>query len=264
MSILKNLLNQFMPHAESRRSSANLASLNAALTHDVDGDSNAIIYIDGTGTLNATYILEGSPDGIQWYNLIGYPYAPHAVGGTIPISSQPIFTEAVNAASIKRTICANVAQLRKIRIRLSAYVSGNAAITITTDASDSLNAYVTTQKASTLLATITAAASAAATLTLPAVAGLRHYIDWIQIVRSATVLLTASATPTIITTTNLPGALAATMGASADPIGTDKVITLDFGSVGLAATGLGVATTIVAPVSTGSIWRITASYRLGI
>jgi hypothetical protein len=68
----------------------------------------------------------------------------------------------------------------------------------------------------------------------------------------------------LVTTTNLPGNPALTFGADAAGIGIDKEVKLDFGATGLAASALGTATTVVAPVYTGVIWRITVGYRLGV
>ena len=111
--------------------------------------------------------------------------------------------------------------------------------------------------------TNTAAVSTAVTATLPAVAGLRHYIKRISVVRSATAALTASATPVLVTTTNLPGLPVITFGSDAGGIGIDKEQVLDFGGAGLAASAVNTATTVVCPVYTGVIWRVNVSYYLG-
>jgi hypothetical protein len=264
MSIARNLGGTFMPHPESRRSQGVLAAVNAELIHDVDGDSSAVIFINGTGTLNATYVLEGSPDGTNYFNLLCFPYSPGSVGGTLPQPGQPLVTEAVNAATVLRMLCAAVGGLRRIRIRLSAYTSGTATVTVNSDQCESISPYVRDQKAATLMVTATGAAAAAVTATLPAVPGLRHYIDGIQITRSATAALTAAAAPVLVTTTNLPGLPAFTFGSDAGGIGLDKVVAFDFGATGIAATAVNTATTIVCPVYTGVIWRINVSYRLGL
>lgn len=264
MSIQRNIAGSFMPHPESRRSQGVLAAVNAELIHDVDGDSAAVIFINGTATLNATYVLEGSPDGTNYFSLIAYPYAPGLVGGTLPQPGQPLVTEAVNAATVQRMLCAAVGGLRRIRIRLSAYTSGSAAVTVNSDTCESLNPYVRDQKAATLMVTATGAVSTAVTATLPAVAGLRHYIDRISVVRSATAALTAAATPVVVTTTNLPGTPALTFGSDAGGIGIDREQVFDFGGAGIAASAVNTATTIVAPIWTGVIWRINVSYRLGL
>jgi hypothetical protein len=264
MSILRNLVGAFMPHMEARRSSATLAAANAELVHDVNGDESAIIFINGTGTLNVTYSIQGSPDGTNYYDVLAFPYSTASLGGTLPQPGQPLVLEAVNAATIQRMLCLGVGGLQKIRIRLTTYTSGSALVSINSDACASISPYIRDQKAATLSVTATGAASAAVTLTLPAVGGLRHYIDRISVVRSATAALTASATPVLVTTTNLPGSPALTFGSDAAGIGVDREQFFEFGGAGLAASAMGTATTVVAPVYTGVIWRINASYRLGL
>ena len=264
MSIQRNLSGEFMPHQEARRTTGTLAALNAEVVHNVNGDNSATIFINGTGTFNATYNIQGSPDGTNFYDLLAFPYAPGSVGGTLPQPGQPLVTEAVNAATVQRMLCVAVGGLQKVRIRLTAYTGGTAAVTINSDQCESLSPYVRDQKAATLMVTATGAASAAVTATLPAVAGLRHYIDGIQITRSATAALTAAATPVVVTTTNLPGTPAFTFGSDAGGVGVDKIVEFDFGSTGIAASAVNTATTVVCPVYTGVIWRINVSYRLGL
>lgn len=264
MSILRNLLGTFMPHFEQRTSSATLAAINAELVHNVSGDAHAIIFLNGTGTLNATYSIQGSPDGANFYDLVAYPYSPASVGGTLPQPAQPLVTEAVNAATVQRMLCVPCGGLQKIRIRLTAYTSGSCAVTINSDDCESINLYLRDQKAATLMVSTTAAVSTGVTLTLPAVVGLRHYIDRVSVVRSATAALTASATPVLVTTTNMPGSPAMTFGSDAAGIGVDREQLFEFGGAGLAVTAVNTATTVVCPVYTGVIWRLNASYRLGL
>lgn len=265
MSILRNLLGNFMPHFEQRTAAGALNAINAELVLDVSGDESALINIDGgSGTLNATYVVEGSIDGISYAGLLAFSIPQFCAGGTIPLAGQPMLLEAVNAANIKRAIAVAVGGLKKIRVRLSAWTGGSAAVTINSDAQAAISPYLRDQKAATLMQSVTAAAGAAATATLPAVAGLRHYIDFIEVTRIATAALTASATPVVVTTTNLPNAPALTFGSDAGGIGIDVTKKLDFGASGLAATALGTASTIVAPAYAGVIWRINVAYRLGL
>lgn len=264
MSIQRNLSGAFMPHQEARRSTGTLAALNAELVHDLNGDNSVVIFVNGTGTFNATYALDGSPDGVNFYSLVAFPYAPASVGGTLPQAGQPLVTEAVNAATVQRMLCAAVGGLQKVRIRLTAYTGGSAAVTINSDTADSISPYVRDQKAATLMVTATGAASAAVTATLPAVAGLRHYIDRVSVMRSATAALTAGATPVVVTTTNIPGTPALTFGSDAGGIGIDREQIMEFGGAGIAASAVNTATTIVCPVYTGVIWRVNVSYRLGL
>lgn len=261
MSILRNLLSEFMPHFEDRRFSSVLATPSAELIATVNGDNNAIIYINGTGSVNATYNIEGSVDGVNYFAILAYLYS--GAGGAPPLPGQPIITEAVNATTIQRVLCCSVSGLSKVRVRLSAYTTGNIIVSINTTAEDSLSPYVRDQKASTLCVSTTAAVSTALTATLPAVTGLRHYIDFIKIDRVATAALTASATPVLVTTTNLPGSPVLTFGSDAGGIGIVETQILDFGSTGLSASA-SAATTVVAPIWTGVIWRMNISYRLGL
>jgi len=154
--------------------------------------------------------------------------------------------------------------LQKIRIRLTAYTSGTAAININSDACASIHPNVVSQKAGTLNITATGAAGAAVTATLPAVAGLRHYIDRISVTRSATAALTASATPVTVTTTNINGLPIITFGQDAGGIGVDREMVLEYGASGAGTLLVNTATTVVAPAYTGVIWRINVAYRLGL
>lgn len=265
MSILRNLLGNFMPHFEQRTVSGVLAAANAELVLDVSGDESALISIDGGGaTLNATYVIEGSVDGATYASLLAFPIPAFCLSGTIPQAGQPIVSEAVNSTSIRRVIGVAVGGLKKIRVRLSVFSTGSATVVINSDSCASISPYVRDQKAATLLVTATGAAAAAVTATLPAVAGLRHYVDFISVTRSATAALTASATPFVVTTTNIPGSPALTFGADAGGIGLDIEKKLDFGGSGISATAINTATTVVCPVWTGVIWRVNVAYRLGL
>lgn len=116
-----------------------------------------------------------------------------------------------------------------------------------------------TGSGSNLAVTVTALTGVAATLTIPAAAaGLFHYISLIEIQLYATAARTGGATPILVTTTNLPGspvwdfdtaqAIGTTIRQSTAPANAIKS--------SVAAT----ATTIVAPIATTGIWRITAYY----
>lgn len=264
MSILRNLVGSFMPHFESRRSTGTIGALNAEVVHNVDGDNSVIFFLNGTGTFNATYNIQGSIDGTSYFDIPNFPVPQACLGGTIPQAGQPLVSEAVNAATVQRALCAATGGLQKVRVRLTAYTSGSCAVNINSDGCESLSPYVRNQKAATLMVSTTAAVSTAATLTLPAATGLRHYIDRISVVRSATAALTASATPVVVTSTNIPGNPSLTFGSDVAATGVDKELVLDFGGAGIAATAIGTATTVVCPLYTGVIWRIIVSYRLGM
>lgn len=263
MSILKNLLGVFMPHFEQRSVSGSITGVNSEVVLDVNGDESVTIYMDGSGaTFNATYVIEGSVDGVNYSSLLAFPVPQFCNGGTIPLAAQPLLLEAVNTTSVRRVVCACVSQLKKVRVRLSAWTAGTLDVVINSDSQQSLNPYVRDQKSATLIVTATGAAGAAVTATLPAVAGLRHYIDLIQVSKFATALLTAGATPVLVTTTNIPGSLVLNFSAGAEAQGTEVTKELDFGNSGISATALNTATTVVCPATTGVIWRATVAYRL--
>ena len=116
-------------------------------------------------------------------------------------------------------------------------------------------------RAATLAVTVTAAVGTAATLTLPAVAGQFHYITALDIVLYSAAARTGSATPNIVTTTNLSGAIAFTF-STAGAIGTTDI--QDLARVTpLKSLTVNTATTVVAPIAAGGIWRITATYFTG-
>lgn len=265
MSLLRNLLSNFVPVRERREASGALAALNAELVLDINGDESALVYLSaGAAAFAATVEFTGSVDGTNYFAIPAIPFfSSGSVAG--PNNAQPLLLDVIaSTTNLVRTYAVRVAQLKKLRVRLSAWTSGSADISITSDAQRSIHPAIYEGRPTSLVLTATGAAAAAVTATLPAVAGLRHYIDFISITRSATAALTAAAAPVVITSTNLPGALALTLGQDVAGIGIDKLLELDFGGTGLAASAVGVATTIVCPVYTGVIWRINVGYRLGL
>lgn len=220
----------------------NLAALNAEVVLGADGVNS--VSIDVRGTYVGTIALQGTVDGTNWVLI---PIRP-ITGGQYQIgvasAATGVFVAAVNGYQRVRAIC-------------TAYTSGTAIVSLlgsTALLDDRLIGE------STICVTTTAAAGAAATLTLPAPGvGLRQYVAGIQIERFAAALLTAAATPTVITTTNLPGSLAFSVPADAAAQGVVSTIIREY-SRAIAASAQNTAATIVAPVTTGVIWRLTSNY----
>ena len=264
MSITKNALGAVVPVRERREASGTLAAINQEVVLDLNGDNAVLVYVQSdlfVGTLEFTGAADTA--GTMFFPIQAYAYSVGCVGGTIPLAGQPMLVDALVAANLTRVYSIPASQLKKIRIRASAFTSGNAAVSMVSDTNLPLNPASGRQDPSTLAVTVTAAVGVAATATLPAVAGLRHYIDSVHIVRSATAALTASATPVLVTSTNLPGNPIMTFGSDAAGIGVDKEARLDCGSEGLAAVTLGTATTFVMPAYVGVIWRANVIYHLG-
>lgn len=115
-------------------------------------------------------------------------------------------------------------------------------------------------RSSCTIVTATGASGSAVTLTLPAPgSGQRHHIASVAIDRFAAAALTVNALPTIVSTTNLPGAIAFSLPAEAAQPGTIARLREAY-SPPLAALAPGSATTITCPATTGVIWRATAAF----
>jgi hypothetical protein len=112
--------------------------------------------------------------------------------------------------------------------------------------------------ANALAVTATGASAAAVTATLPLVTGQFHYITLLEIRMYAAAALTGAATPVVVTSTNLPGANAWTFTTAA-AIGTAEAQVYAFPTP-VKSSVVATATTIVAPGTTGVIWRINVYY----
>jgi hypothetical protein len=113
----------------------------------------------------------------------------------------------------------------------------------------------------TSLQTITAATGTAATLTIAAPgAGLFNYITYLEIMEYYTAANAALAAPIVVTSTNLTGAAAWSQDGQAGVIGKAFYNTYPYGFPGIKSTAAATATTIVAPLLVGVIWRVTAAF----
>jgi hypothetical protein len=106
--------------------------------------------------------------------------------------------------------------------------------------------------------TATGAAGAAVTLTLPAVAGAFHHIARLEIDLYTTVARAGAAAPVLVTTTNLPGS-PVYLFSTAAAIGTTERLILEPDRP-IRSSVVNTATTIVCPVVTSGLWRVTANY----
>ena len=232
---------------ENTSATGSLGAVNAEIIVDCDGSSS--FALDLRGTFNLTVEVSGTVDGTNWLAIPVKPLTGSAYGqyvATVTGSTAGIWMGATGP-------------YRKIRARVTAYTSGSAtAYLMASNAALPPDAY----DATTILGTATGASGAAVTLTLAAPgAGLRQYITYIRIARVATALLTAAATPVIVTTTNLPGSLAFSVQADAAAQGVIYAYQEDY-AYPLAASAQNTAVTIVCPVTTGVIWRVTAGYQV--
>lgn len=224
----------------------NLAALAAEVITDCDGCASFTLDMRGTAVLTVT--VEGTVDGVNWT--------------LIPVRALNLASVIYLAAVVYPAgggvwtgVCAG---FRRIRARCSAYTSGSVATVLVASTAvldQTLQGQITQS-----ITTVTAAAGAVATLTLASPgAGLRHYITYVSINRFAAALMTAAATPVLVTTTNIPGTLVFSFPADAAAQGTMFPLREDF-AYPVAAVAQNTATTIVGPATPNVIWRITAGF----
>jgi hypothetical protein len=221
-----------------------LGALNSEIITSCDGC--ATVALDLRGTFSHTVEVAGTVDGTNWVVIpvrsqLGGAYLAAIVGTT---------------AGVWMAACAG---FDKVRARVTAYTSGGSTATLL--ASNAMfDDFAKNGGVTSTTATAVGASGAAVTLTIAAPgAGLRVYLTYLSINRFAAAVLTAAAAPVTVTTTNIPGTLAFSIPADAAALGTIDRWREDF-AFPIMTTTQNTATTIVAPLTTGVIWRITAGY----
>ena len=230
---------------DARANTVNLAVLNAEVLMDIAGEEFASV--DVRGVFVGTMIPYFTVDGTNWI--------------AMPIFNRVTesFQQGITAVGVFQVEIRTGA--KRIKLLMTAYTSGTAIVAMTANVGNEI-VYVKPLP-SNLHVTNTGASGAAVTVTLPAVTGLFHYITAIKMEKFAVALLTAGATPIIVTTTNLPGSRAYSIDASAQAAGTIIKDREQF-SPPIKSSAAGTATTIVAPVVTSGIWRISVDYYVGL
>ncbi len=223
---------------ENQIATGNLASNNAEIV--VESHGNTIAMLDLRGTFAATVDLQGTVDGTNWQSI---PMRPYNEMGSFQFGATAV-----------GTYWANVAGFRVVKAKIIAYTSGTAVAFI----SAALGEMSEITMADNVV-TATGVASAAVTATIPASTNLTNCVTHIEIVRYAAAAQTASGTPTIVTTTGLPGSLAWTIPHEAAAQGSIYEKVLDF-TRPVRASADSTAVTITCPAITGIIWRVTITY----
>lgn len=234
---------------DPRVATATLGVANAEALVDLNGHATLMVDLRATAA-SMTVVFEATIDGTNYIALAGYN-----------TQSALYVPSVVSTTTLNTQIAINVAGYRRARVRCSAYTSG--AITVALRATIGMRSMIVVKSPATAGLTATAAAGAACTLTIPAPGvGMYQYIDWIRISHFAAALLTAGASPTIVTSTNLPGTPSWNFRADAAPQGTETPLVVQNG-MPIRASAANTAVTIVAPVTTGVLWKISASWRVG-
>lgn len=230
---------------DARPISATLSALNAESVVDLNG--HAVCFVDArTAAGSLSLVFEGTIDGTNYVALPAFDTALSVFVAT-----------ATSTTTYNKQFAVTTTGFRRMRVRVSAFTSGTMVVSQRATLADYM---INTASIPVLSASVTAAANTAATLTLAAPgAGLRHYITGIEITRNATAALAGSAT-LVITTTNLPGSLAWSVGNAMNAGGTQIDVDRDF-TQPLQSVAQNTATTIVAPIpGLAVLWRINAYY----
>lgn len=242
---------------DARAATVTLGALNAETVIDLNGAAVVNYYVS-TAAGNLTYLWEGTIDGTNYFALPAFAeFQLLAAAAT----AEQYVPSVVVATTHSGAYAVGVAGFRRIRLRISAYTSGN--IVVAARATQSNFILYSRPLPSTLFVTATAAANTAATATLPAAgAGMFHYITSINITRNATAALVGSAT-LIHTTTNLPGSPAWSVGNAMAIGGTQ--IDVDFRPASpLKSSVANTATTVVAAAGGAAVLgRVNVSYYVG-
>ena len=177
-------------------------------------------------------------------------------------------SSAINvAAAFIRQYTAGTPGMAWLRVRASLVTSGSIAVVIapgptlveTTPSLGAGNAIIGVLRGSDQTISTTAAVTTALTATLPAGGpGLFHYITGITLQRYAGAALTGAVAPVVVTSTNLPGALAWSFDTAA-AIGTSQIQAFTYANA-LRSSVANTPTTIAAPAVTNGLWRFNITY----
>lgn len=243
----------------------NISTSTGTQTITMNGCVGLGVQILGVGT-GGTLVFEGSGDNVNWATMNG---VVNPTGGTAPGAS---------AAGAWQFDCVGVPYFR---VRATALTSGSITGTMIATANGSVFSMEQgTQSAGTsgseqalvarvieqstpLCISSTAAANTGLTVTLPAgAAGTYHYITGIEITRNATAALAGTAT-LVITTTNLPGSRAWSVGNAMAAGGTQIDVNITR-TAPLKSSVAATNTTIVMPVPGAAVlWRCNVDYYVG-
>lgn len=242
---------------DARAATATLGALNAESLIDLNG--KAVVMIDArTAAAVLTWVAEGTIDGTNYFAL---PIFCNQQLLAAAITAEQFVPSVTYATTGSGSFSVNVAGYRRVRVRVSAYTSGN--VTVALRATAIVQVSQTRPVPAVLHVTATAAANTAATATLPAAGvGMFHYITSIEITRNATAALAGTAT-LIHTSTNLPGSPAWSVGNAMNAGGTQFDVAYQ-PAAPLKSSVANTNTTIVAAAAGAAVLcRVNVSYYIG-
>lgn len=242
---------------DARTISATLGALNAETVMDLMG-TVTVTFDVRTAAGALTYLCEGSVDGTNYFARPMFANSQLLAAAAVAEQYVP---SVVVATTHSGSYTVGVTGLRRVRLRVSAYTSGNITVSARGSTADLL--IYGRPLPATLHVTATAAANTAATATLPAAGvGMFHYITSLQISRNATAALAGTAT-LIHTSTNLPGSPAWSVGNAMAAGGTQMDLVYE-PATPLKSLLANTATTIVAAAGGVAVLnRVNVSYYVG-
>lgn len=242
---------------DARPITALLGSVNAEVVMDLNGAATATFDIrTGAGAL--TLVFEATVDGVNYMALPAFAVFQLLAAAAVAEQYVPSVVIATTQSGV---YVVGVTGMRRVRVRVSAYTSGN--VTVAARASRADLVIYGRPVPAILWVTVTAAANTAATITLPAAgAGMFHYITYLNCRRNATAALAGTAT-LIITTTNLPGSPAWSSGNAMIAGGTTEDVNFQ-SSNPIKSLVANTATTIVMPAPGAAVLnRGNCAYYIG-
>lgn len=217
----------------------------------IDCEFTESMIFDIRGPFTATFIAEATVNGTDYFQL--------------PVFNIVNELQLAGITAIGTYFAQLPAATKRIRLRCSAYTSGSAQIYLR--ANSGMNIIYSKPLPTTTTGTLLTTANTAGTLTLAAPGvGLFHYITRIEIARINSTATAVTGTAALsITTTNLTGSLAWTIG-NAIAAGDSKVdVIAAFAGSPLKSTTANTATTFVLPAGGAGVqYRINVSYYIGM
>lgn len=247
--------NGALPPRSDVTGTGTIAALNGTVAVATNGCSTIVFNV--TGAWVATVALQATTDNVNWFSTLY----------TTPGSGESEFITITSP----NPLIVNCGGYLQVRLIATAYTSGTVAVAYNAGAGTNVlevisqsfaafNATVQTVPA-TLGVSATGASGAAVTLTLPAVAGIFHYVTHIEIVAYTSLARVGVAAPVLVTSTNIQGAPVWDFSTAA-AIGTAERLNFDFATP-VKSSAANTATTIVCPATTSIVWRVTAFYYTG-
>ena len=238
---------------DARTISAVLGALNAETFIDLNGDGICSIDVRNGANATLTFVFEATIDNANYFPIPAVDNQTESVVESVALA----------AAQITKIYIAGVSAYRRVRVRISAFTSGNITVSLRSSRAD--YAIYAKPFPSQLHVTAVAAVNTALTATLPAPGiGLYHYITRFELRKQYSVVGVAAGAGVIITSTNLPGNPAWNTEQNATAAGANvPVINENYAGNPLKSLVANTATTFVAPAQLQTIWRWNVSYFVG-